>query len=885
METPGLIISVGVVFRLTRTGSISVTQGDILLSPYYFITMTIFRAVRLSLMSILNGESVDSSSSGLSNANLNNSAHENLDLIRNYGYLNANLDPLGRLPNMKDERVERLNSPEAQKLKSIYCQSIGLESLHITDLKAKNWLHAELETGSFKTPDKEFLLKRLAEAELFEKFLHTRYVGAKRFSLEGLGSLIPLLDSIVTNLAANGGEVGFIGMAHRGRLTTLWTVLGAEPKKVFACFEDVDPHSVFGAGDVKYHRGAVGDYKTSDGKSVRLHLASNPSHLEIINPVVMGRTKAYQDRIGKGGDKKAFAILIHGDAAFAGQGVTAECLNLAGVNGFDIGGVIHINANNLIGFTAPFNSCHASPFSTDVAKRIPVPIVHVCAEDVQAVWKVGELAAKFRQTFSRDFVIDLIGYRRFGHNEGDDPTFTSPALYSKIEKLAPTYVNFAKSIGKSDSDVKTIEQTITDQLTAERDAAQQMTAQPQFFSDAPYWEGYFGGEYKPEFEVPTGVSKEVLTKITEHVTTPPNDFTVHPKLQKLLEQRKEMGLGKKAIDWGMAEQLAFGSLLIEGHPVRIAGQDSRRATFNQRHAVFYDYKTNAEAIPLANIGSGAFQVYDSILSEAGVMGFEYGYSRGTPEGLVCWEAQFGDFVNGAQIVIDQFLSAAEDKWKLLSGLVLLLPHGFEGQGPEHSSARLERFLQLCGEDNMQVVQPSNSAQYFHLLRRQTKRKWRKPLIVMTPKSMLRLPAAGSQLVEFETGSFQNVIPDLLPPEKITKVILCSGKIVHDLRAEREKRGLTDTAILTLEQLYPFPEHELEDVLSAYTGMKNLVWVQEEPANMGALSFVRPYLDQLADRGKVSTVRRSTSASPATGSYKAHDMEQKALIHLAFASSN
>ena len=412
-----------------------------------------------------------------------------------------------------------------------------------------------------------------------------------------------------------------------------------------------------------------------------------------------------------------------------------------------------------------------------------------------------------------------------------------------------------------------------------------MTTSPKFFNAAPYWDGYVGGEYKPEFEVKTGLPAATIANIAEHVTSTPKDFTVHPKLQKLLDQRKEMGAGKKGIDWGMAEQLAFGSLLQEGYPIRVSGQDARRATFNQRHAVFYDYKTNAECIPLSTIGKGDFQIYDTILSEAGVMGFEYGYSRGTPEGLVCWEAQFGDFVNGAQIIIDQFISAAEDKWGLLSGLVLLLPHGFEGQGPEHSSARLERFLQLCGEDNMQVIQPSNAAQYFHALRRQVIRKWRKPLIVMTPKSMLRLSAACSQVAEFEADEFLNVIQDPMPTDDVSKVILCTGKIVHDLRAEREKRGLKDTAIVTLEQLYPFPEHELEEVLSKYTQMKNLVWVQEEPANMGALSFVRPYLDQLADRGTVSTVRRSTSASPATGSHKAHELEQKALIHLAFAGSH
>ena len=814
-----------------------------------------------------------------------NSEEETLELIRNYGYLNAELDPLGRLPKQEDDRVAAFSTEKAKELKKIYCGPIGVESLHIPNQEIRNWLRNELEEGKIEAFDQNFALSRLAQAEVFEKFLHTRYVGAKRFSLEGLGSLIPLIDSILNTLAQNGTEVCFIGMAHRGRLTTLWTVLGAEPKNIFACFEDVDPHSVFGAGDVKYHRGAVGDYKTVQGQTLRLHLASNPSHLEAINPVVMGRTKSYQDRVGPNSEKKAVAILIHGDAAFAGQGITAESLNLLGIRGFDIGGVIHINANNLIGFTAPFSSCHASPYSTDVIKRLPAPIFHVNAEAVDAVWRVGEIAAKFRQTFLKDVVIDLIGYRRFGHNEGDDPTFTSPVLYSKIEKLSPTYVNYGKKIGRTDLEIKAIEEQFVTRLTAERDAAQQMTSQPSFFNHAPYWTGYFGGEYKPEYDVDTGVSAETLKKIADHITSPPQTFNVHPKLQKLLEQRKEMGAGTRPVDWGMAEQLAFGSLLLEGHPVRISGQDARRATFNQRHAVYYDYQTGEELIPLASLSQSQFQAYDSILSEAAVMGFEYGYSRGMPEGLTCWEAQFGDFVNGAQIIIDQFLSAGEDKWRLLSGLVLLLPHGFEGQGPEHSSARLERFLQLCAEDNMQVVQPSNAAQYFHLLRRQVTRKWRKPLVVMTPKSMLRLPAAASLLKDFEKGQFQNIIPDQMDPEGVAKVILCSGKIVHELRAERARRGLTDTAIFTIEQLYPFPQEELEHELSRFTALKNLVWVQEEPANMGALSFVRPYLDQLTERGKVSTVRRSASASPATGSHKAHELEQKALIHLAFAGSH
>jgi len=807
------------------------------------------------------------------------------EIIRRYGYLQAQIDPLNRLPKVRHPLLDSLSDTTSAELKRIYCGPIGLETAHIADAGVLGWFSERLE-GDVPAPDSKFLLKRLAEAELFEKFLHTRYVGAKRFSLEGLAALVPLLDAIIGRLADEGAECVLLGMAHRGRLTTMWTIFGSEPKNIFACFEDVDPHSAFGAGDVKYHRGATGTYKSKSGKSVRVHLASNPSHLEAINPVVMGRTRARQERVGEGSQKKIVSILIHGDAAFAGQGTTAECLNLSGVKGFSIGGTIHINANNLIGFTAPFDACNSSLFSTDIAKRLPAPIIHVNAEAVESVWQVGELAASYRQQFQTDVFVDLIGYRRFGHNEGDDPTFTSPVLYSKIEKLAPAYVNYAKAQGVTEADLKSLEQQITDTLTGERDAAQQMKTQPQFFKLPDYWDGFVGGEYSPALEVDTGVETATLNMIAEKLTHPPQTFTVHPKLQKLLEQRYEMGTGKRGIDWGMAEQLAMGSLLLEGHPVRITGQDARRATFNQRHAVYHDYKTGEEFYPLANLSAsqGRFQTYDSILSEAAVMGYEYGYSRDYPEALTCWEAQFGDFANGAQVIIDQFISAGEDKWKLLSGLVLLLPHGFEGMGPEHSSARLERFLQLCAEDNMQVVQPSTAAQYFHLLRRQVKRKWRKPLIVMTPKSMLRLPAATSDLSMLTSGRFENVIGDTEEFNKAERVLICSGKIVHELKAERQKRGANDTAIITIEQLYPFPETELARELSRYGNLKNVVWVQDEPANMGALFFVRPYLDQLADRGTVSTVRRSASASPATGSHKAHELEQRALIHLAFAGS-
>lgn len=806
------------------------------------------------------------------------------DVFRRWGYLQANIDSFGRLEPFPHEELAAQKGKDADKLRSIYCGSIGVEFMHMPFPKRTDWIAAEMEREPAKV-DQPRVLKRILAAEAFERFIHTRYVGSKRFSLEGLAALIPLLDSIIDQAAETGFETVLIGMSHRGRLTTLYTITNVPAQGIFSCFEDVDPKSLFGSGDVKYHRGATGIYQTSKGREVKVHLASNPSHLEAVNPVIVGRTRAKQERMGDSARKKALAILIHGDAAFAGQGIVAETLNLADVNGFTIGGTVNIVVNNLIGFTAPFTSTSSSRFMTDVAKRLPIPIWHVNAEDPDAVVRVGEMAMKYRAEFSSEVVIDLLGYRRYGHNEGDDPTFTSPVLYDRLKNQPYLFQAYAKQIGLSEAELKQLEESEIEKLNRDLEVARQATKQPTFFTPAEYWNGYFGGAYEKRFEVPTNVSREEVATVAERLTTVPKDFTVHPKLAKLLEQRAEMARGERPVDWGMAETLAYATLVNNGTPVRITGQDSRRGTFSHRHAVLVDAKNGTDYSPLANIHpkQGSFQVYDTILSEAACVGFEYGYSREFPEALVCWEAQFGDFVNGAQILIDQYLTAAEDKWGLLSGLVLLLPHGYEGQGPEHSSARIERFLQLAGEDNIQVCQPSTSAQHFHLLRRQALRKWRKPLIVATPKSMLRLPASCSSIESFVSGRFENVIGDEAQYENAERLLVCSGKIVHELRSEREKRGEKDVAIITLEQLYPFPEEDFAEVLDRFPNMKSITWVQEEPANMGALSYVRPFIEQFADIGSVSAVRRSVSASPATGSLKAHELEQKALVKLAFAS--
>jgi 2-oxoglutarate dehydrogenase E1 component len=808
-----------------------------------------------------------------------------LDVFRRWGHLKADIDPLKTLKPFPHRDLDGLTNGEWKELESFYCGKIGYEFMHMPYPERCEWLAKRIESDPEEV-DERRILKRILSVETFEKFLHTKYVGAKRFSLEGLAAVVPLLDSILDQAAERGVEVVMLGMAHRGRLNVMHHIVDTLAEHIIANFEDVDPRSALGGDDVKYHKGATGTYVTSSGKSISVELAPNPSHLEAVNSVIMGRAKARQYRMNDHEGKKVLCIILHGDAAFAGQGINAEALNYADIPGFSIGGTVHVVINNLIGFTATQPALFSGRYCTDVAKRLDVPIFHVNGESPNDVVRIGKIASDYRADFASDVVIDLVGYRRYGHNEVDDPTLTSPSLYHRIKERPVLFELYADEIGVSDENIKQIEQGAFALFEESLHKGRALTKKPVLESAQNQWASFLGGLYQHAYDVPTNVSAEVLSQVGKKLSSVPGGFTIHPKVKKLLEFREEMANGTRPIDWGGAELLAYGTLVNEGVMVRLVGQDSGRGTFTHRQAVLRDYKTDDVHIPLCNISEsqGMFEVYDSMLSEAAAVGFEYGFTREYPEALVLWEAQFGDFVNGAQIIIDQFISAGEDKWGTLSGLVMLLPHGYEGAGPEHSSARLERFLQLCAEDNMQVAQPSNAAQFFHLLRAQALRSWRKPLIVMTPKSMLRLPAATSSLDELVDGSFQEVLnPDKDAYSGAERLIFCSGKIVHELRKEREKKGITNTAIATVELFYPVPEDEIRATIRSYPNLKTVLWVQDEPANMGGLTFIRPVLERLAGGKSILSVKRSASASPATGSPKAHLMEQEALLRMAFST--
>ena len=801
------------------------------------------------------------------------------EAFRRWGYLQADLDPLGLFrPHAHPELG--LSGPVAQEARRYYCGSIGAEFAHIADPERRRWIAERMESPA-PSLDQRHILERLIRADLFEQVMQSRYLGSKRFSLEGITVLIPLLDQLLEAAAERGAEQAVLGMSHRGRLNVIVHIVGRPPAEIFANFEDVDPRSVLGGGDVKYHLGATGVYTSEHGRNLNIHLVSNPSHLEAVDPVVVGRVRAKQRRAGEDGTARFLPILIHGDGAFAGQGIFAETLNFAGVKGYTVGGAVHIIANNLIGFTTTPSELHTSRFSAELARRQDIPIFHVNAEDPDAVVRVGRMALEYRYQFGSDVVLDVIGYRRQGHSEIDDPTITQPVLYKAIEQHPPLWQIYAEDIGVDGK-------TEAEQVRAEYDQGQKeakgLTKKPSLRRMPDYWSNYIGGRHKAEYEVDTGLPAGELAGLTEKLTTYPADFHIHSKIKRLLQQRAEMGGGKRAVDYGMAEALAFASLLKQGTPVRMSGQDSQRGTFNQRHAVLVDVENESRYIPLCHVSpeQARFEIYNSTLSEAGPLGFEYGYSRDYPETLTLWEAQFGDFANGAQVVIDQFISSGEDKWGLLSGLVMLLPHGHEGQGPEHSSARIERYLQLAARDNFQICQPSTAGQYFHLLRRQALRKWRKPLVVFTPKSMLRHPDAASPLAELSQPRFQPVRPDM-EVQDAERLILCSGKIGHELRVERKRRKDNKAAIVFLEQLYPFPEAELTAELERHKSAQYILWVQEEPANMGALWYVLPRLRRLAVGRHVLSVKRSGSASPATGSGKAHEMEQKTLLTLAFTT--
>ncbi len=815
------------------------------------------------------------------------------DAFRRWGYLEATLDPLGLFEPLKQPDLDALTGEAAEEARDVYCGTVGADFMHLPEPERRRWIAERLEAPSSQV-DQHKILERLIRADLFEQVLQARYLGTKRFSLEGVTALIPLLDSVLDTAGEHGAVQSVMAMSHRGRLNVIVHSACKTPHEVVAGFEDVDPRSVLGAGDVKYHVGATGAYVTSSGKEIGIHLVSNPSHLEAVDPVAVGRVRAKQTRYGLRGGyvdrspetlNKVVPIVMHGDAAFAGQGIWAETLNLADLKAYTVGGTIHIIVNNLIGFTTPPAQEHSSRFASDIAKRQSVPIFHVNAEDADAVVRIGKLATEYRAAFGSDVVVDIIGYRRHGHSEVDDPTITQPLLYERIKVHAPLWKIYAE---RSGIDSSLMVDAIRKEYEEEQTKARAIRKIPRLRKLPGYWEPYLHGRYKPEYEVDTGLTPEKLAEITDGLVRVPQGFHTHPKIVKLLEQRAEMGHGKRAVDYGFAEMLAFGSVLLEGNPVRLTGQDTQRGTFNQRHAVLVDTVTEHDFLPLSHLSpKQAFcEIYNSSLSEAGCLGFEYGFSRDYPEALVLWEAQFGDFANGAQVIIDQFISAGEDKWNLPAGIVMLLPHGYEGQGPEHSSARMERFMQLAAEDNMQICQPSTAAQYFHLLRRQARRMWRKPLIVFTPKSMLRHPDASSNIEEFTKPRFLPLVPDR-EVRDARRILIASGKVGHELRAERRRRKDTNTAIFFLDQLYPLPRTEIAAALEQHPHAREIVWVQEEPGNMGAAGYVLPRFERIAKARGLSfrSVKRSASASPATGSAKAHELEQKTLLALAFTISS
>src|SRR5438477_1267101 len=846
---------------------------------------------------------------------------ELINAYRIRGHLFANLDPLGMLqPPPPELDPEHFGLSEADldktfvtgdfgageltlreiiaRLKHTYCRTIGVEYMHGEDPAIKKWLQEKMEsTGN--EPDltreqKLRILARLTDAETLETFLHRKYIGKKRFSLEGGESLIPLLDWLLDEFEKLQGEELVLGMAHRGRLNVLVNVLGKGLNELFAEFEDQEVETMIGRGDVKYHMG----YSTDRGR-LHLSLAFNPSHLEIVDPVVEGRVRAKQDRnlnwagapaVRDPERRKVLPVLIHGDAAMAGQGIIAEVLNLSNLEGYATGGTVHVVINNQVGFTTNAEDARSTPYATDIARVLRAPVFHVNGEDPEAVVWAVQLAVDYRQQFRQDVLIDLYSYRKYGHNEGDEPAFTQPRMYEVIRQKKPPRDVYAQRLAQegvaTGGEADELMRERMAKLEAELERTRKEGAKRTSSAMAGLWSKYRGGPDSATPEVATAVTEPKLRELLLKLSQVPSGFTLNDKVAKLLDGRRKLaqGDGSEPFDWGTGEHLAFATLLDEDAPIRFSGQDSRRGTFSHRHAVLADMRDGTRYTPLAYLreGQGRFDIFDSPLSELGVMGFDYGWSLDMTEALCCWEAQFRDFTNGAQVVIDQFISSAEDKWNRLSGIVLLLPHGFEGQGPEHSSARLERFLQLCAEDNMQVCYPTTPAQIFHLFRRQVLRPWRKPLVVMTPKSLLRHRLAVSSLRDLARGSFQRIIVD--PPAKqATRVLLCSGKVYYDLITARETKKRDDVAIVRFEQLYPLSDASLSEVVKPFKGAE-LIWVQDEPFNMGAWYHVRARWPEVVGRGRLVPVARPESASPATGSEKSHNYEQKLLVDQAFGDA-
>lgn len=842
-------------------------------------------------------------------------------LIRAYricGHLIAQIDPLG-LPRVSpaeldpayygftERDMDRRFSCETlhqegsltlrqiiEKLRNTYCRSIGVEYMHIDDLGIRRWLQEKMETAEnrLQITRKEQLriLTRLTDAVTFEEFIRKKFIGAKSFSLEGSESLIPLLDLAIEKAGDEGVQEIVLGMAHRGRLNVLCNIMGKSPGEIFREFAEMDAQAYTGHGDVKYHKGYSNDWKTLSKKTVHISLCFNPSHLEFVNPVALGRLRIKQDRVGDKERNRGLAILIHGDAAFAGQGVVQETLNMSQLRGYTVGGTLHIIVNNQIGFTTSPSDARSTTYATDVAKMLPIPIFHVNGEDPEAVAQVVRVALDYRSKFKRDVVIDMYGYRRLGHNEADEPSFTQPLLYKAIEKRKPVREGYLEHLlklgGVTKRDADRIAAARQEHFEKEFSESKQADYQPPTPIPRSTWKGYIGGGDRDIPDVDTTLPKEKLSELLLAQTKMPVGFRPHPKIEKFLENRAKMSRGELPLDWSAAEALAFASICVEGYRVRLSGQDVGRGTFSHRHAVLHDYENGNVYIPLQNVPNqkNTFEIWNSPLSEVGVLGFEYGFSLDSPKGLILWEAQFGDFVNVAQVIVDQFIASAEDKWRRLSGLVLLLPHGYEGQGPEHSSARLERFVAMAAEDNIQVVYPTTPAQYFHLLRRQVNRPLRKPLIVMTPKSLLRHPEVTSGLDDMATGGFQRVIGDQgnLAPAKVARILLCSGKIYYDLKKRRSELAREDVAIVRLEQLYPLRQELVEKALAGYPEGIPALWVQEEPKNMGAWNYIHSnFGEKLFQRFPFSGIYREASASPATGSSSSHKREQEELLAQAF----
>ncbi len=861
-----------------------------------------------------------------------------INAYRTRGHLLADIDPLNMAPHDSDELelenfgltiwdLDRefitggLHDEKTSTLRRIieimrraYCGKVGIEYRHIQTKKEKDWLRKRIreqfvDTEPLSADTRKDLLTKLIEAEQFEQFLHKKYLGQKRFSLEGCETVIPMLDQLVECSSERGVEEIYVGMAHRGRLNVLSNIVGdAETgdmaERIFTVFEGTS-HPSFPAdeGDVKYHQGAVGKRKTRSGNEIRIELSSNPSHLEFVDPVVEGMARARQDELLEGDEADAsrrdavhdriLPVLLHGDAAFSGQGIVMETLQLANLRGYRTGGTIHIVINNQIGFTTGPEAGRSSIYSTDAAQITQTPIFHINGDDPEAAYRVLQIALEYRQTFNKDVVLDLVGFRRLGHNEGDEPSYTQPLMYARVKAHPGVRHIYAERLIReeviSPDELKEMIQSVVDKyegiLARAKKIAQEKPARAVLPESVKELDG--------SEVVETAISADVLKTVAEQISIVPEDFSVNPKMVGQLAKRAKMGSGEAPMDWAFAEAIAFGSLVLDGARVRLSGQDSGRGTFSQRHALMYDTVTGKMWSPLGLLRSeenplARVQVFDSSLSENAVLGFEYGYSLKSRGALVAWEAQFGDFANGAQVIIDQYIAASEDKWGQTCRLVMLLPHGYEGQGPEHSSARLERFLQLCAENNIQVCYPTTPAQYFHMLRRQVKQEAARPCVVMTPKSLLRLPAASSAADELTTGGFQPVLDDARADErsKIIRVVLCSGKVFYDLDAARTEKGDKAVALVRLEQFYPFPEKRLKEVLDSYPNATEVLWTQEEPQNMGGWMFVEPRLREiLPEKAKLRYVGRVPSASPATGSYAIHELEQREIIETSLISNS